>query len=181
MKNQKIETASFLLRFTPKVFENEQGEADIQWRGSIKHVQDGDEKKFSDFEKAVDFMNEKLSELTIEAVNTKSQEKEEEEEEGVISKGLNLWKQLARDAPKNMVDSFLNPKKGVENIQNQINQVGELISTKRSDFDTNTKKLTEELRFASKADFKELLELYQQMAKDISRLTEKVEEMNDKL
>lgn len=180
MKNQKIETASFLLRFTPKVFENEQGEADIQWRGTIKHVQDGDEKRFSDFEKAVDFMNEKLSDLTIEAVNTKSQE-EEEDSEGVISKGLNLWKQLARDAPKNMVDSFLNPKKGVENIQNQITQVGELISTKRSDFDTNTKKLTEELRFASKADFKELLELYQQMAKDITKLTEKVEEMNDKL
>lgn len=180
MKNQKIETASFLLRFTPKVFENEQGEADIQWRGTIKHVQDGDEKRFSDFEKAVDFMNEKLSDLTIEAVNTKSQE-EEADSEGVLSKGLNLWKQLARDAPKNMVDSFLNPKKGVENIQNQINQVGELISTKRSDFDTNTKKLTEELRFASKADFKGLFELYQQMAKDIVRLTEKVDEMNDKL
>jgi len=176
MKNQKIETASFLLRFTPKVFENEQGEADIQWRGTIKHVQDGEEKRFSDFEKAVDFMNEKLSDLTIEAVNTKSQE-EEEDDEGVISKGLNLWKQLARDAPKNMVDSFLNPKKGVENIQNQINQVGELINTKRSD----TKKLTEELRFASKADFKELLELYQQMSKDISKLAERVEEMNDKL
>ncbi len=180
MKNQKIETASFLLRFTPKVFENEQGEADIQWRGTIKHVQDGEEKRFSDFEKAVDFMNEKLSDLTIEAVNAKSQE-EEEDSEGVISKGLNLWKQLARDAPKNMVDSFLNPKKGVENIQNQITQVGELISTKRSDFDTNTKKLTEELRFASKADFKAILELYQQMAKDITKLTKKVEEMNEKL
>lgn len=175
MKNKKLDTASFVLRFTPKIFENEEGDADIQWRGAIKHVQDGDEKKFSDFEKALEFIREKLSDLTIEAVNEKS----EEQEEHLLTKGFNLWKQLTQETPKNMVDAFLDPKKQVENIQNQISQVGERLNPKSPDF--AGKKLADELKFASKADLKVLLELHQQMADNIAILTEKVEELNDKL
>lgn len=176
VKNKKADSASFVLRFTPKVFENEQGEADIQWRGTIQHIQDGEEKRFSDFEKAVQFMHEKLSDLTIELVNSKS----EEADENLLSKGFNLWKQLAIDTPKSMVDSFLDPKKRMENIQNQLNQVGEMINSKKPDF-ASTKALTEELRFASKADFKSLLELYQKMSEDLTTLTEKVDDLHDKL
>jgi len=176
MKKKKPDSASFVLRFTPKVFENEKGEPDIQWRGTIQHVQDGEEQRFSDFEKAVNFMHEKLSDLTIDLVNSKS----EEAEQNLLSKGFNLWKQLAIDTPKSMVDSFLDPKKRMENIQNQLSQVGDMINAKKPDF-ASSKKLAEELRFASKADFKVLVELYAQMSKDLATLTEKVEDLHDKL
>ncbi|MFN4147866.1 MAG: hypothetical protein ACK4GN_18745, partial [Runella sp.] len=45
MATKKEETASFVLRFTQKIYNNEQGEPQIQWRGSIRHVQGGDEKE----------------------------------------------------------------------------------------------------------------------------------------
>ena len=44
MATKKDETASFVLRFTQKIFQNEEGEPQIQWRGNMRHVQTGDEK-----------------------------------------------------------------------------------------------------------------------------------------
>ena len=50
MSPKKDETASFMLRFTQKIFNSESGEPQVQWRGNIRHVQGGEEKRFSDFD-----------------------------------------------------------------------------------------------------------------------------------
>ena len=65
MAVKKDETASFMLRFTQKIFQNEDGESQVQWRGNIRHVQGGDEKRFSEFDDAVTFIQGKLAEMTI--------------------------------------------------------------------------------------------------------------------
>ena len=72
MPTKKEETASFVLRFTQKIFQNEKEESEVQWRGNIRHVQGGEEKRFSEFKEVVDFIQEKLADLTILAMEEKS-------------------------------------------------------------------------------------------------------------
>ncbi|MFT6206079.1 MAG: hypothetical protein ACJA1O_003706, partial [Spirosomataceae bacterium] len=60
MTNNKEETASFVLRLSQKIYNSEEGEPQIQWRGSIRHVQSGDEQRFANFERATSFMQSKL-------------------------------------------------------------------------------------------------------------------------
>ena len=55
MATKKEETASFVLRFNQKVFQTDDGESQVQWRGNIRHVQGGDEKRFSEFDEVVQF------------------------------------------------------------------------------------------------------------------------------
>ena len=60
MSVKKEETASFMLRFTQKIFHSDNGEPQIQWRGNIRHVQGGDETRFSEFDEVVTFIQSKL-------------------------------------------------------------------------------------------------------------------------
>ena len=71
MASKKDETASFVLRFTQKIFQNEEGESQVQWRGNIRHVQGGDEERFSEFDEVVKFIQDKLADLTIYAMEDK--------------------------------------------------------------------------------------------------------------
>ena len=38
MAVKKDETASFMLRFTQKIFQNEDGESQVQWRGTVSYT-----------------------------------------------------------------------------------------------------------------------------------------------
>ncbi|MDB4443672.1 hypothetical protein N9157_04095, partial [Saprospiraceae bacterium] len=93
---KKDETASFMLRFTQKIFKNEEGEPQVQWRGNIRHVQGGDEKRFSEFDDVVNFIQAKLAEMTLQQMEDKSPE----EQKGILSKSFNLWKKMTLNAPK---------------------------------------------------------------------------------
>jgi hypothetical protein len=110
MSTKKDETASFMLRFTQKIFENEQDEPQVQWRGNIRHVQGGDEKRFSEFDDAVNFIQEKLAEMTIQQMEDKSPE----EQKGILSKSFDLWKKMTLNAPKMVMETIKDPKRGVE-------------------------------------------------------------------
>ena len=81
MSPKKDETASFMLRFTQKIFNSESGEPQVQWRGNIRHVQGGEEKRFSDFDEALGFIQSKLADLTIGAM----EDKPLEEQKGILS------------------------------------------------------------------------------------------------
>ena len=76
MATKKDETASFVLRFTQKIFQNEEGEPQIQWRGNMRHVQTGDEKNFSKFDEVVTFIQSSLTDLTVQATEHKSPEEQ---------------------------------------------------------------------------------------------------------
>ena len=69
MASKKDETASFVIRFTQKIFENKKGEPEVQWRGNVRHVQGGDEIRFSKFEDVTTFVQNKLAELTVQALS----------------------------------------------------------------------------------------------------------------
>ena len=122
---KKEETASFVLRFTQKLYKSEDGEPQIQWRGNVRHVQTGDEKRFSDVNKATAFIQGKLAELTVNAMENKSPE----EQKGILSKSFDMWKKMALETPKIVATTLKDPKKGMAQIQSQISQASEFIES----------------------------------------------------
>ena len=109
MAKKKEETASFVLRFTQKIYSGEDGESQVQWRGNIRHVQGGEEKRFSEFEEAYQFIQNKLADLTIQAVEGKSPE----EQKGILAKSFDLWRRMAMETPKMFIETIKDHKKQV--------------------------------------------------------------------
>lgn len=175
MSTKKDETASFVLRFTQKIFKNDQGEPQIQWRGNIRHVQGGDEKRFSEFDEAVGFVQEKLAELTMLQVEDKSPE----EQKGILAKSYDLWKRVAAETPKLVRESLKDPKKQVAQIQEQMSHVGDAINQRIED--TLGQKLEiDEFRGVSKADFKNMMHAMEMMSNEIQALHKKVDTLSKK-
>ncbi|MEM9888281.1 MAG: hypothetical protein AAF849_20475 [Bacteroidota bacterium] len=169
---KKDETASFVLRFNQKIFENEMGESQVQWRGNIRHVQGGDEKRFSEFDEVVKFMQSKLADLTISAIEDKTPE----EQKGVLAKSFDLWKRVAVDTPKMVLETIKDPAKGVAQIQTQINQVSDAIGQK---FESTLDQLPDldALRRASKEDTSAIIKKLDALTLSLERLDEKVEQL----
>ncbi len=175
MATKKDETASFVLRFTQKVFNSEDGEPQVQWRGNIRHVQGGEEKRFSEFDEVVHFIQAKLTDLTLTAMENKSPE----EQKGILAKSFDLWKRMAVAGPKMVMETIKDPKAGVEHLQEQVNQVvqeqvrevGDLFSS-RIDADN--------WKPASKADVKSLMQAIAGLSGELNKLNQKVEGLTPK-
>lgn len=171
MSIKKEETASFMLRFTQKIFNNEAGEPQVQWRGNIRHVQGGEEQRFSRFEDVVSFIQSKLADLTIQAM----EDKPIEEQKGILSKSFDMWKKMAVEGPKMVMETIKDPKKGMaqiqDQIQDQIHQVKDEISQKL-EIDT--------WKTASKSDFKEIMQKLSDISAEVSALNQKVDQLAKK-
>lgn len=171
MAQKKEDTASFVLRFTQKIYEDEAGKPQVQWRGNIRHVQSGEEKRFAAFEEATDFVQQQLSDLTFRAVEDKSPE----EQKGILSLSVDLFLKAASVAPKLVRDSIKDPKKQVaqiqEQIQEQIHQVGDALG-QRLEID--------EWRGASKSDLKSVLKALEQLTEQVDQLHTKVDGLTKK-
>ena len=174
--SKKAETSSFVLRFTQKIFKNEANEDEVQWRGNIRHVQDGEEKRFSEMEEAWQFMQSKLTDMTISATEDKSSE----EQKSILAKSFDLWKKMAQDAPKMVLETIKDPKKQVEKVQAQITQVGAELTHRIGETIEQRKEDLEEWRGVSKADYKEMMEVLATLAKDVKALNKKVNALSKK-
>lgn len=116
MANRKEETASFMLRFTQKIYDGTDGAHEVQWRGNIRHVQSGTENKFVEVEDALAFIQSNLAELTKQSIVDKTPE----EQKGILSKSFGIWKKVASEAPKLVMDTLRDPMKQAEYVQEQI-------------------------------------------------------------
>ncbi|MEZ4903491.1 MAG: hypothetical protein R2822_17860 [Spirosomataceae bacterium] len=179
MAVKKEETASFVLRFTQKIFNNDAGEPEIQWRGHIRHVQDGEEKRFSDMDTFVQFVQHKLSEMTAQAVEDKSPE----EQKGILSKSFEIWKKVATNTPKMVLESIKDPKKQIaqiqDQIQDQIHQVSEAINQKIEDKIGRNLEADDWLS-STKSDYKNMMTLLESMNKQIQTLNKKIDKLSKK-
>jgi hypothetical protein len=179
MSEKKEETASFVLRLSQKIFKSEEGEPQIQWRGNIRHVQSGDETRFSSFESATEFVQSKLSDLTLKAV----EDKPEEEQKGIIAKSFDFWKKVAATTPKLVIESIKDPKKQAthiqEQIQEQIHQLSDAIGQKIED-KIGSKIELENWVNLPKTDNREIIQMLSQMAEKIDILNQKVDELSKK-
>lgn len=170
MTKKQDQNASFMVRFNQQIYK-ENGDAKVQWRGKISHVQDGDEKRFSDFNDALVFMQEKLALLTNEA--TKHEPKEERE--NILQKSFSMFKTIKQVGPQFLKETIKNPKKQFSNIQeqiqDQIEHLGEEISEKVQ-FD--------QWRKASRSDYHELQTSIETLSKEIKKLNSKVDKISKK-
>lgn len=169
MAAKKDETASFMLRFTQKIFNDDGGEPQVQWRGNIRHVQGGEEKRFSNFEQAVEFIQSKLADLTLLAMEDKTVE----EQKGILSKSFDLWKKMASDGSRLVVETIKDPKKQVAQLQDQIQ--GQFEQVKGG----IAQKLEESSWIAAtKADNQEVMQMLAQLSSEISALNGKVDRLS---
>jgi len=169
MAQKTGQTASFMVRFNQNIFDDEQGESNVQWRGQISHVQDGDKINFSEIKDALSFMQEKLAALTIDATGDKTPE----EQEGILTKSFDMWKKMTASYPKLMMDAIKDPKAQIAQLQDQISgqlsNVGDEISQKIE----NTS-----WRAATKSDLDRLLEKMDGMSKEMAKLNKKFNKLN---
>lgn len=180
MATKKDETASFVVRFNQKIFQNEAGEPQVQWRGNIRHVQGGEEKRFSEFEAVRNFMQTKLQDLTL----TATEDKTEEEQKGILEKSFSMWKKVARETPKMVMETIKDPKKGIAQIQQQITEVGDELQHQigqQIEEKIGRKLEIDEWRGPTKADHLEMMELMQSMSKQIASLNKKVNALSKKV
>lgn len=164
------QTASFMVRFNQKIFK-EDGESKVQWRGKISHVQDGDEKRFSDFNDALAFMQNKLSQLTNAAIK----DHPSEDQENILQKSLSMWKTMREAAPKMLKETIKDPKKQISNIQeqlqDQISNIGDEISEKVH---------IDEWRNASRSDLKKMNNSISSLSDEIQKLSKKIDAISKK-
>ncbi|GER60205.1 hypothetical protein [Patiriisocius marinus] len=164
MTKKAAQTASFMVRFNQKIYE-EKGESKVQWRGNVSHVQGGEDTNFTDFNDAVLFIQQHLEGLTKEATKHKSRE----QQEGILSKSFSLFKTFAATGPQLLKDTLKDPRKQVAFIQDQISEYGEELMEKVP---------LDEWRSASKSDFQEIKESLSSLTKSVAALSKKVDEMD---
>lgn len=167
MAKNNDQTASFMVRFSQKIYEDDKGDAQVQWRGKISHVQGGDKENFVEFSDAIQFIQTKLSELTKQATVDKTPE----EQEGILTRSLDIWKKLSTTGAKMAIETIKDPRKGVAQIQEQISQVGEDIG-QRLEID--------EWLGAKKSDYNDLRDTLQQVTTQLASLHDKVDKLSKK-
>jgi len=169
MAKKTGQTASFMVRFNQNIFDDDQGESNVQWRGQISHVQDGDKVNFAEIKEALSFMQEKLAALTIDA----TEDKTPEEQEGILTRSFDMWKKMTASYPKLVMDAIKDPKAQISQIQgqiqDQISTVGGGISQKIENSPWRT---------ATKSDFDNLAEKMDLMSKEIVKLNKKVTKLS---
>lgn len=168
MEKNKHQNASFMVRFNQQIFEDDDGEANVQWRGKITHVQDGSEKRFSDFNDALHFMQNKLAELTEKATKNETSE----QQESILDKSLYMWKTIKNVGPKVIRDTIKDPKKQFshlqDEIQDKISTIGEELSEKVQ---------MNEWRNASRSDFNKIQDQIEKLSSQIQQLSKKVDKI----
>ncbi|MEM5565029.1 hypothetical protein WNY78_07930 [Psychroserpens sp. AS72] len=164
MSKKADQTASFMVRFNQIIFE-EDGESKVQWRGKVSHVQGGEDQSFSDFNDAVKFIQERLADLTLEATKHKSPE----QQDSLLKKSFSLWKTMAKEGPKVIMETIKDPRKQVANLQDQITDFGE---------DLMEKVPIDQWRNASRSDFNSIKDSISQLADEMKKLNAKVDAMS---
>ncbi len=170
MSKNNEQNASFMVRFNQKIFE-ENGEAKVQWRGKITHVQDGEDKRFTNFNDALVFMQKKLAEVTEHATRHESSEKQD----NIIEKSFSMWKTLKDVGPKMLKDTIKDPKKQFANFQEQLQDqmftIGEEISEKVQ---------IDQWRNASRSDFNQIQNQITELSNQVTTLSKKIDQLNTK-
>ena len=170
MNKKQEQNASFMVRFNQQIFE-ENEEAKIQWRGKITHVQDGEEKRFSDFNDALVFMQNKLASLTEEATKHETSEKQE----SILYKSLSMWKTIKDVGPKVIRDTLKDPKKQLSHLQDEIQDKITIIGDEISE-----KVQINEWRNASRSDFNKIQNQIESLSTEIKKLSKKMDTLNKK-
>lgn len=122
MKGQR-DTASFVLRFTQDLWRDQKGEPRLEWRGQVRRVQDGEELRFTDLAEAMNFIQESLLKVTMNAVPKEDKQYQDK----AVRQSLKLWEKFAENYTSMMVDAMQQTMKQSESFQRQMNEAVEQV------------------------------------------------------
>ncbi len=122
MKGQR-DTASFVLRFTQDLWRDQSGEPHLEWRGQVRRVQDGEEMRFTDLAEAMNFIQESLLKVTMNAVPKEDKQYQDK----AVRQSLKLWEKFAENYTSMMVDAMQQTMKQSESFQRQMNEAVEQV------------------------------------------------------
>ena len=120
MKGQR-DTASFVLRFTQDLWQDQKGEPRIEWRGQVRRVQDGEEMRFTNLADAMNFIQESLLKVTMNAVPKEDKMYQDK----AVRESLKMWEKLAENYTDLMVEALQRTMKQSESFQRQMNDAVE--------------------------------------------------------
>lgn len=116
--NTQRSVASFMLRFTQDLWQDENGEPQVTWRGRINHVQGEEEIPFTDFTEALAFIQTELQDLTQKAfpgADADFREKAQRE-------SFRIWEQFAAGYTDLLFKAMDNAFKGSQEIQGRVSE-----------------------------------------------------------
>jgi len=122
MKGQR-DTASFVLRFTQDLWRDQTEEPRLEWRGQVRRVQDGEELRFTDLAEAMNFIQESLLKVTMNAVPKEDKQYQDK----AVRQSLKLWEKFAENYTSMMVDAMQQTMKQSESFQRQMNEAVEQV------------------------------------------------------
>ncbi len=115
MKGQR-DIASFVLRFTQDLWRDNEGEPRVEWRGQIQRVKDGEELRFTDLSDAMNFIQESLLKVTMNAVPKEDKMYQEK----AMRESAKMWEKFAETYTTMMVDAMQQTIKQSESFQRQV-------------------------------------------------------------
>lgn len=120
MKGQR-DIASFVLRFTQEMWQDDQGDPRVEWRGHIRHVQGDEEFHFTELNEALQFIQKALMQLTMDTVpkdNKPFQDK-------AMRESFKLWETFAQSYADMMVQAMERTVKQSEAVSRQLTETVE--------------------------------------------------------
>ena len=122
MKAQR-DIASFVLRFTQELWQDPQGEPRVEWRGHIRHVQDGDEFRFTELTDVMNFIQQALLKLTMDRVPKEDKMYQDK----ALQESFKLWEKFATGYTEVMTEAFQQTVKQSETFQKQVAEAVEQV------------------------------------------------------
>lgn len=122
MKTQR-DIASFVLRFTQELWQDPQGEPRVEWRGHIRHVQDGDEFRFTELTEVMNFIQQSLMKLTMDCMPKEDKMYQDK----ALRESFKLWEKFATSYTEVMTEAVQQTVKQSEVFQKQVTEVVEQV------------------------------------------------------
>ena len=161
--NNHNNVASFVLRFTEELWQDEEGEPHVQWRGHIRHVQGDEEDRFTDFTEAVAFIQHYLTQLTMNALAGGQGMQQEK----VLSGSFKMWERFTSSYMDMMFDAMAQTVKQSQNLKEQI--------------DHSTERVLRAWQLPAQSDPEQIVAVLNDFRSQIEALTLKVEQLEQSL
>ena len=118
MAKKQRDIASFVLRFTQDVWDDERGDPHVEWRGHIRHVQGDDEFHFTELTDALQFIQKSLMQLTMDAMPAGDKPYQEK----AMRESFKLWDNFAKSYTDMMMQAVQQTVKQSEVLNKQMSE-----------------------------------------------------------
>jgi len=174
MKAQR-DIASFVLRFTQELWQDPQGEPRVEWRGHIRHVQDGDEFRFTELTDVMNFIQESLLKLTKDCMPKEDKMYQEK----ALKESFKLWEKFAAGYTQVMTEALQQTVKQSETFQKQMSEAVEQVIKPWWLMGLSGQMTEPHAQKASTADNEQIVQTLFALQAQIAALTAKVDKLEE--